>query len=84
MLCRGELHLPPEVSAKLKCRYVTNNNPVLLIGPFKVEEAYHNPDILIYHDVMADSEIETIKKLATPRVNIGRPNLTSIFTCDLF
>ncbi|KAJ8914268.1 hypothetical protein NQ315_011000 [Exocentrus adspersus] len=66
-LCRGEIELPPEVTAKLICRYVTNNNPYLRIAPFKVEEAHHKPDLFIFHDVMSDSEIETIKKLATPR-----------------
>ncbi|XP_018564257.1 prolyl 4-hydroxylase subunit alpha-1 [Anoplophora glabripennis] len=67
MLCRGEIELPAEVTAKLKCRYVNNDNPFLLIGPFKVEEAYHKPDLFIFHDVLTDSEIETIKRLAVPR-----------------
>lgn len=70
MLCRGEQQLPSDVISKLKCKYVSHNNPFLLIAPFKVEEAHHKPDLFIYHDVMSDAEIETIKRLAVPRVSI--------------
>ncbi|RZC35039.1 P4Ha N and/or 2OG-FeII Oxy domain containing protein [Asbolus verrucosus] len=66
-LCRGEISLPPERVARLKCRYLTRKNPFLLLAPFKVEEAHHKPDIFIFHDVLADSEIATIRKLAQPR-----------------
>ncbi|XP_022906186.2 prolyl 4-hydroxylase subunit alpha-1 [Onthophagus taurus] len=66
-LCRGDLSTPEEIVAELKCRYITNNNPYLKIGPFKVEEAYTDPKIVVFHDVMYDSEIETIKRLAHPR-----------------
>lgn len=69
MLCRGELQLSEEKNAKLKCRFLTHNNPFLLIAPFKVEEAHHKPDLLIFHNVMSDGEIETIKKLSIPRVS---------------
>jgi prolyl 4-hydroxylase len=54
--------------ARLKCRYWNKNHPFLLLAPFKVEEAHHRPDIFIFHDVLADSEIATIKRLAQPRV----------------
>ncbi|KAJ8937370.1 hypothetical protein NQ314_011918 [Rhamnusium bicolor] len=67
MLCRGEIELPTEMTSRLKCRYVNNNNPFLLIAPFKLEEAHRKPDLYIFHDVMADSEIETVKRLAQPR-----------------
>lgn len=69
MLCRGELQQPVEATSKLKCKYITHNNPFLLIAPFKIEEAHHKPDLFIFHDVMSDSEIKTIKKLSTPRVS---------------
>ncbi|KAK9754306.1 2OG-Fe(II) oxygenase superfamily [Popillia japonica] len=66
-LCRGETTPSDKILAKLKCRYLDNGNPFLKIAPFKVEEAYAKPDILIFHDVMADDEIATIKALAQPR-----------------
>ncbi|KAI4458947.1 prolyl 4-hydroxylase alpha subunit [Holotrichia oblita] len=69
-LCRGEIKPSDEILAQLKCRYTDNGNPFLKIAPFKVEEAYLDPKILIFHDVMADNEIATIKALARPHVSI--------------
>ncbi|XP_060526427.1 prolyl 4-hydroxylase subunit alpha-1 isoform X2 [Cylas formicarius] len=66
-LCRGEVAAPPEERAKLVCRYVTRGEPHLSVAPFKVEEAHRDPDIFIFHDVMSDDEMLTIKSLAQPR-----------------
>ncbi|KAF5304255.1 hypothetical protein FQA39_LY09782 [Lamprigera yunnana] len=66
-LCRGEVETDIKILSKLKCYYVNNNIPFLLIAPFKLEEAYPEPRIVIFHDVMLDNEIETIKNLARPR-----------------
>ncbi|XP_026481964.1 prolyl 4-hydroxylase subunit alpha-1-like [Ctenocephalides felis] len=66
-LCRGELGLGPREQASLKCHLVTNDNPYLLIGPFKVEEVHRFPRILIFHDIIYDTEIATIKRMAQPR-----------------
>ncbi|XP_045468904.1 prolyl 4-hydroxylase subunit alpha-2-like [Harmonia axyridis] len=66
-LCRGEISPPIEITSQLKCVYVNHGNPFLFLAPFKVEEAYFNPNIYIFHDVMSDDEIETVKRLATPR-----------------
>lgn len=70
MLCRGEIKVPASIQKDLKCRYVNRGSPMLKIAPFKEEEAYLNPRIVIYHDVINDEEIETIKRLAQPRVGI--------------
>ncbi|XP_034938307.1 prolyl 4-hydroxylase subunit alpha-1 [Chelonus insularis] len=67
MLCRGEVPLSPRIQKNLKCRYVDRGIPFLKIAPFKEEEAYLDPRIVIYHDVIYDEEIDTIKKLAQPR-----------------
>ena len=61
--------MDPKIAAKLYCRYVTNNVPFFFLQPLKMEEAYLNPRIEVYHGVLEDDEIETVKKLATPRVN---------------
>lgn len=66
-LCRNELQPDPKLQAKLHCRYVTNTSPFLKIAPLKLEEAYLQPYIVIYHDVIFDSEIELLKKMAKPR-----------------
>ncbi|KAL1465174.1 hypothetical protein WDU94_004764 [Cyamophila willieti] len=68
MLCRGDLSIPPAVQAQLKCRYVHRNVPYLRLMPLKEEEAYLQPRILLYRDVMYDSEIDLIKKMAQPRL----------------
>ncbi|XP_063988098.1 prolyl 4-hydroxylase subunit alpha-1 [Diachasmimorpha longicaudata] len=67
MLCREEVPLSPQIKKQLKCRYVDRGVPFLKIAPFKEEEAYLNPRIVIYHDVIYDDEIETIKRMAQPR-----------------
>jgi hypothetical protein len=68
MHCRLEHVMPPSVASKLKCRYTDKGNAFLRLAPVKEEEAYLKPLILIYHDIIYNSEIETIKKLAMPRV----------------
>ncbi|XP_074103649.1 prolyl 4-hydroxylase subunit alpha-1 [Cotesia typhae] len=67
MLCRGEVPMSPQIQKDLKCRYVDRGIPFLKIAPFKEEEAYLDPRIVIYHDVISDAEIDTIKRLAQPR-----------------
>lgn len=69
-LCRGEKFISPQKEARLRCKYVTNNAPFLLMQPAKMEEVNMSPYIVVYHDVLTDDEIETIKRLAQPRVNI--------------
>ncbi|XP_055616103.1 prolyl 4-hydroxylase subunit alpha-1-like [Toxorhynchites rutilus septentrionalis] len=66
-LCRGEVNRTAADMSVLKCRYVTNKSPFLKIAPLKLEEANLRPYIVIYHDVMADAEIELVKRLAKPR-----------------
>jgi hypothetical protein len=68
MHCRLEHVMPAAVASKLKCRYTDRGNAFLRLARVKEEEAYLKPLILIYHDVIYDSEIETIKKLSVPRV----------------
>lgn len=68
MHCRHEHVMPAAISSKLKCRYTSKGNAFLRLARVKEEEAYLKPLILIYHDVIYDTEIETIKKLAMPRV----------------
>lgn len=57
----------PEQLRPLRCRYTDNNVPFLKIGPMKLEEASKEPYIVVYYDVIFDSEIELIKKMARPR-----------------
>lgn len=45
------------------------DNPYLRIAPLKEEEAYLEPRIVLYREVIYPSEIEIVKKLAYPRVS---------------
>jgi len=67
MLCRGEVAKTPRQLAQLKCKYVTNKSAFLKIAPLKLEEANLKPYIVLYHDVMYDTEIEVLKQMAKPR-----------------
>lgn len=68
MLCReGTLRTPAE-QAPLRCRYVTKNSAFLKIAPLKVEEACLKPYLVIFHEVIYDSEIRVIKEIAKPLV----------------
>lgn len=66
-LCRNEVSLSESVKARLKCRYVDFGRPFLKLARLKEEEAFLDPRILLYHDVIHDDEIETLRRMATPR-----------------
>jgi prolyl 4-hydroxylase len=66
-LCRGEVDKSPNRLARLKCRYQFGVSKFLVIAPLKVEEVHLNPLVLVFHDVIYDSEIRTIKRIAKPR-----------------
>ncbi|XP_041983786.1 prolyl 4-hydroxylase subunit alpha-1-like [Aricia agestis] len=65
-LCRGEIDVSPEVEKELTCRYLTENHPFLRLAPIKMEYKYRDPDIVLFHEVLSDSEIQHLKELAQP------------------
>ncbi|NP_999856.1 prolyl 4-hydroxylase subunit alpha-1b precursor [Danio rerio] len=69
-LCRGEgIKLTPRRQSRLFCRYSNNNrNPRLLLAPVKQEDEWDRPRIVRYHEIISDSEIETVKEMAKPRL----------------
>ncbi len=66
-LCRGEKLISMKRESELRCRYYEGHHPYLKIAPYKEEEVHLDPRIVIYYDVLSDSEIETVKTLSTPR-----------------
>uniref|UniRef100_A0A0P5RN90 procollagen-proline 4-dioxygenase n=1 Tax=Daphnia magna TaxID=35525 RepID=A0A0P5RN90_9CRUS len=66
-LCRGERLMSPEMESRLHCSYVTNNNPFFFIQPLKMEVGFLKPLLVIYHEVISDEEIATVKRMAQPR-----------------
>ena len=64
------------IMAQLKCWYDSRRQPYLLLMPVRVEQHSIEPAIYTFHNVISDSEIETIKELAKPMVK-GRHFLLS-------
>ncbi|XP_033213028.1 prolyl 4-hydroxylase subunit alpha-2-like [Belonocnema kinseyi] len=71
-LCRGEFLLHADIQKKLKCRYVDHGIPFLKIAPFKEEEAYLEPRIVVYHEVIYEEEIKTLKRLSESELEIAK------------
>lgn len=66
-LCRGDVTQPPEAYAGLKCGYAYSHDYRRLM-PFKVELRWADPIIVVYHDVLSEAEISTVKHIASPRL----------------
>lgn len=69
-LCRGQETISARERSRLRCYYEHGQHDYLRYAPYKAEEAYLKPRIVIYHGVISDDEIETIKSMAIPRVRI--------------
>lgn len=67
-ICRGDIKPTAKQLAPLRCKYITNNSPFLKIAPFKVEEMSLEPYIVVFHEVISDTEIATVKKLSQSEV----------------
>lgn len=56
---------------KLTCYYWDNHHhPLLFLQPVKVEVFSAKPFIVMYHELISDKEIDSLKDMATPIVNI--------------
>ncbi len=66
-LCRGEDVVKYNLAHKLTCQY-RRHHPIFYLSPLKEEVLYFEPRLLTYHDLMTDSEVARIKKLATPKL----------------
>ena len=54
--------------SKLYCKYAESKSVFLRLQRVKQEAISFEPRIVIYHDIISDEEIETIKLLAKPTV----------------
>ncbi|KAH8280881.1 hypothetical protein KR054_003107, partial [Drosophila jambulina] len=80
LTCSGHWQPKPHELRNLRCGYMSETHPFLWIAPFKVEELNHDPLIVLYHDVIYQSEIDTIKELTRNTFErgmiLGRHNST--------
>jgi len=65
-LCRGDAGRSQELVAQLKCHYNFGTHPYLRMMPHKEEVVNLKPMISIFHEMLTDSEIDTIETLSTP------------------
>ena len=66
-LCRGEEFVSVAEKSKMMCRYNFGKHDFLRIGPLKEEEVFLSPRIVLFHNFLTNSEVETIKSMAAPR-----------------
>ncbi|CAB3247916.1 unnamed protein product [Arctia plantaginis] len=71
-LCRGDVELPIEISSRLTCRYQTENHPFTKLAPIKTEMLHLNPDIVLFHDMLSDGEIDTVVEIAKTKHVINK------------
>lgn len=43
---------------------------LLILKPIKTTVVHDNPYVVIFHDIVSDKEITTLKRIATPYVSI--------------
>lgn len=67
-LCNGEEKMEQEVINKLYCKYGTYEARFIL-KPLRMEYAYNDPEILIFHNLIEDFEIDIIKEKTRPLLN---------------
>ncbi|XP_016980685.2 LOW QUALITY PROTEIN: prolyl 4-hydroxylase subunit alpha-2 [Drosophila rhopaloa] len=72
LTCSGHWQLTPKEQRNLRCGYVTETHPFLWIAPLKAEELFHDPLLVLYHDVIYQSEIDVIRKLTNNRLSRAR------------
>ncbi|XP_054155011.1 prolyl 4-hydroxylase subunit alpha-1-like [Oppia nitens] len=65
-LCRGVKRMNRSVESRLRCRYLdTTNRSLLRLTRVKVEQLYDKPEIVVFHDIISDREIDLMKQLAS-------------------
>lgn len=81
-VCRGEYENVYLSNQKLlSCKYHTNNNPYLLLQPYKMEQLSLDPYIISVYDILTEHQMEVVKKLATPymeRSEVFKPNTDGV------
>jgi len=82
-VCNGDIYQSPAEKSALHCRYL-KKTAFSKLAPYKIEEANLDPKIVIFHEVISENEIETLKQLAIARLKSsviftkeGLPEITS-------
>ena len=54
----------PNLDSKLFCRYQHHFDPYLRLAPFKMEEVNIDPFVVVFYEIISDTEIAKLKKRA--------------------
>lgn len=60
----------PEYQTTLSCFYDTRGEAYFQLMPVKIEILHHTPELMMFHDVISDKEIEAVKTMAQPMVRV--------------
>lgn len=78
-VCRGKLNRNAALQSELYCNFVASG-VYSEIAPFKIEVVNLDPFIVLFHDVLSDAEIESLKKLAREQKSISNViRMTSLY-----
>lgn len=80
-VCRGALTRSAKETKHLHCKFVSFT-PFSSIAPFKLEEANHDPYIVIYHEVISEAEVDTLLAIARPKQRKALVGLEDSFASD--
>ncbi|XP_056600680.1 prolyl 4-hydroxylase subunit alpha-2-like [Triplophysa dalaica] len=85
-LCRGDLDQRTSRRQRtLSCRYSTGGgNPRLILAPLKEEIEWDEPQIIRYHDIISDTEIEALKNIARPQLSRPEANIPDYLNVRVF
>lgn len=64
-LCRGKSKIKKSISDKLYCKY-GQYDPIFLLKPLKIEYAYDDPNITLFHDLLSEHQMNHLKTKAKP------------------
>ncbi|KAI5706758.1 hypothetical protein M8J76_008825 [Diaphorina citri] len=77
-LCQGKGERSIKLLSTLKCYYLRHGRSLyLLIAPAKVEQLNVDPEILLFHDILTDNQIERITHAAVPHMERSQVQETS-------
>lgn len=83
-VCREEITRNAAETRDLHCKFESYKVPFLKLAPFKVEVINFEPKILLFHDVLYDSETKLLKEKSLPTIrrsthaNVASTGRTSI------
>lgn len=71
-LCRGEQSPTAMKPTDQVCRFRTSAlDPIFTLSPLREEVLHVDPFIAVYHDVITETEIATVRHLALPKLDIS-------------